>query len=82
MASIDDDSPPDLIRKKVVVLRERVFPKNKETNAVFMPPLGKLRKIKRDPGLCKEISFTKSMTSEDIKEVLKNAFPILADTER
>ena len=82
MASIDDDSPPDLMKKKVVVLREGVVPKNKETNAVFMPRLGKLREIKQDPGLCKEISFTKSMTSEDIKEVLKKSFPFLANTER
>ena len=82
MASIDDDSPPDLIKKKVVVLREGVIPQNKETNAVLVPSQGKLQEIKRDPKLCKEISFTKSMTSEEIKEVLKNAFPILADTER
>ena len=82
MASIDDDSPPDLIKKKVVVLREGVVPQNKETNTVFMPSPGKLQEIKQDPRLCKEISFTKSMTSEDIKEVLKNAFPILAKTER
>ena len=82
MASIYDNSPPDLIKKKVVVLREEAVPNNEETDVVFMPSSGRLREIQRDPKLSKEISFTKSMTSEDIKEVLNNAFPILANTKR
>lgn len=96
MASIDDDSPPDrkrkkptrkgphdIIKKMAVVLRERVVFKNKKTNEVFMPTTITMSKeINPDPGLRQEISFTKSMTSEDIKEVLKNAFPILANTDR
>ena len=66
-----------------VVLREGVVFKNKETNEVFMPTTITMSKeIYPDPGLRQEISFTKSMTSEDIKEVLKSAFPILANTER
>ena len=38
--------------------------------------------INPDPGLRQEISFTRSYTPEDMKEVAKNAFPILANTER
>ena len=96
MASIDDDSPPDrkrkkptrkgphdIIKKMAVVLREGVVFKNKKTNEVFMPTTITMSKeINPDPRLRQEISFTKSMTSEDIKEVLKNAFPILANTDR
>ena len=96
MASIDDDSPPDrkrkkptrkgphdIIKKMAVVLREGVVFKNKKTNEVFMPTTITMSKeINPDPGLRQEISFTKSMTSEDIKEVLKNAFPILDNTDR
>ena len=96
MASMDDDSPPDrkrkkpsrkgphdIIKKMAVVLREEVVFKKKETNEVFMPTtITMSNEIKPDPGLRQEISFTKSMTPEDIKEVLKSAFPILANTER
>ena len=82
MASIDYDSLLYPIKIKVVVLREEDVPQNKETNEVFKPCLGKLQEIERDPWLSREISFTKSMTSEDIKKVLKKAFPILANTER
>ena len=96
MASMDDDSPSDrkrkkptrkgphdIIKKMAVVLREGVVFKNKKTNEVFMPTTITMSKeINPDPGLRQEISFTKSMTSEDIKEVLKNAFPILANTDR
>ena len=67
---------------KVVVLREEDVPQNKETNEVFKPCSGKLQEIERDPWLSRKISFTKSMTSEDIKKVLKKAFPILTNTER
>ena len=96
MASIDDDSPPDrkrkkplrkgpreIIKKMAVVLREGAVFKNKETNEVFMPTtITMSNEINRNSGLRQEISFTKSMTPEDIKEVLKKAFPILANTER
>ena len=97
MASIDDDdSPPDrkrkkptrkgphdVIKKMAVVLREGVVFKKKETNEVFMPTTITMSNyINPDPGLRQEISFTKSMTPKDIKELLKNAFPILANTER
>ena len=96
MASMDDDSSPDrkrkkpsrkgpddIIKKMAVVLREGVVFKNKETNEVFMPTtITMSNKINPDPRLRQEISFTKSMTPEDIKGVLKKAFPILANTER
>ena len=96
MASIEDDSPPDrkrkkplrkspheIIKKMAVVLREGVVFKNKETNEVFMPTtITMSNEINRNSGLRQEISFTKSMTPEDIKGVLKKAFPILANTER
>ena len=82
MASINHNSTPDLIKKKVVVLREKDVPNNEEAVVLFMPSSRELREIKQDPKLSKEIPFTKSMTSEDIKEVLNNAFPILANTER
>ena len=82
MDSIYNDSPPYWKKIKVVVLREEDVPQIKETNEVFKPSSGKLQEIERDPWLSREISFTKSMTSEDIKEVLKNAFPILTNTER
>ena len=96
MASIDDDSPPDrkrkkptrkgphdIIKKMAVVLKERVVFKNKETNEVFMPTtITMSNDINPDPGLRQEISFTKSMTPEDIKEKIKTAFPILANTNR
>ena len=96
MASMDDDSPPDRKRKKptrkgphdtitkmAVVLTEEVVHKNKETNEVFMPiTIIMSNVINSDPGLRQEILFTKSMTSGDIKEVIKNAFPILANAER
>ena len=81
MASIDDNSPHDLIKKRVVVVTG-FFPYNKEARRVFMPSSRELREIKRNPKLSQEISSTKSMTSEDVKKVLKNAFPILANTER
>ena len=82
MASIDYDSLLYPIKIKVVVLREEDVPQNKETNEVFKPCSVKLQEIERDPWLSRKISFTKSMTSEDIKKVLKNAFPILTNTER
>ena len=75
--------PHDIIKKMAVVLREGVVFKNKETNEVFRPTtITMSNEIYPDPGLRQEISFTKSMTPEDIKEVLKNAFPILANTDR
>ena len=90
MASKDDYSSPDrkgkkptrkgphdIIKKTAVVLREGVVCKNKETNEVFVPAT-----IKPDQGLRQEISFTKSMTPEEIEKVLKNAFPFLANTKR
>ena len=82
MASIDYDSLLYPIKIKVVVLREEDVPRNKETNEVFMPSSGKLQEIERDPWLCREIFYIKSMSSKDIKEELKNAFPFLANTER
>ena len=81
MASIDDNSPHDLIKKRVVVV-PGFLPYNEEAGRVFMLSSRELREIKRNPKLSQEISFTKSMTSEDVKKVLKNAFPILANTER
>ena len=80
MASME--SPLRPIKIKVVVLREEDVPQNKETNEVFMPSSGKLQEIERDPWLCREIFYIKSMSSKDIKEELKNAFPFLANTER
>ena len=75
--------PHDIIKKMAVVLREGVVFKNKKTNEVFMPTTITMSyEIKPDPGLCQEILFTKSMTPEEIKEVLKNVFPILANTDR
>ena len=96
MASIDDDSPPDRKRKKptskgphdtitkiAMVLREGFVFKNKETNEVFMPTTIIMSNyINPDPGLRQEISFTKSITPEDTKEIIKNAFPILVNTDR
>ena len=82
MASIVYDLLPYSIKIKVVVLREEDVPQNKETNEVFMPSSGKLQEIERDPWLCREIFYIKSMSSKDIKEELKNAFPFLANTER
>ena len=96
MASIHGDSSPDRKRKKctrkgphditkkmAVVLREWIVFKNKETNEVFMPTtITMSNEVNPDPGLRQEISITKSMTPEDIKEVLKRTFPILANTER
>lgn len=96
MASIDDDSSPDrkrkkctrkgphdIIKKTAVVLREGVVFKNKETGEVFMPTtITMSNEINPDPGLRQEISFTRSYTPEDMKEVAKNAFPILANSER
>ena len=93
---MDDDTPPDrkrkkltrkgphdIIKKMAVVLREGVVFKNKETNEVFMPTaITMSNEIKPDPGLRQEILFNKSMTPEEIKEVLKNVFPILANTDR
>ena len=81
MASIDDNSSHDLIKKRVVVVTG-FLSYDKEGREVFMPSSRKLREIKRNPKLSQEISFTKSMTSEDVKKVLKNTFPILANTER
>ena len=82
MASIDYDSLLYPIKIKVVALREEDVPQNKETNEVFMPSSGKLQEIERDPWLCREIIYIKGMSSKDIKEELKNAFPFLANTER
>ena len=96
MASTDDDTlpdrkrkkptrkgPHDIIKKMAVVLREGVVFKNKETNEVFVPTtITMSNEINPDPGLRQEILFTKSMTPEEIKEVLKNVFPILANTDR
>ena len=92
---MDDDSPSDRKRKKptrkgphdrikkmAVVLREGVVFKKKETNEVFMPTITMSNEIYPDPRLRQEILFTRSMTPEDIKEVIKNAFPILANAER
>ena len=81
MASIDDNSSHDLIKKRVVVVTG-FLSYDKEGHVVFMPSSRKLREIKRNPKLSQEISFTKSMTSKDVKKVLKNTFPILANTER
>ena len=72
--------PHDIIKKMAVVLREGVVFKNKKTNEVFMPIT--IIMSNQDPGLRQEILFTKSMTPEEIKEVLKNVFPILANTDR
>ena len=86
MASMDDDSPPDRKGKKgirkglheklikeVVVLREGVD---------FDDKMFKSPPIHEGPRLRGDISFTESMKPEDIEEVLKNAFPILAGTKR
>ena len=81
MASIDDNSSHDLINKRVVVVTG-FLPYHKEGRRVFMPSSRKLRQIKQNPKLSQVISFTKSMTSEDVKKVLQNTFPILANTER
>ena len=82
MASINYDSPRHLIERRVVVLREEDVLQNKETNELLLLSLRKSQVIRRGPCLRKYISFTESMTSKDIEEVLKNAFPILADTKR
>ena len=96
MASMDDDSPSDrkrkkptrkgphdIIKKMAVVLTEGVVGKNKKTNEVFMPiTIVMSNAINSDPRLRQEIVFTKSMTPEDIKEVIKKALPILANAER
>lgn len=47
-----------------------------------MPTTITLAKINKDKMRRKEISFTLSKTEEDMKEILKETFPILAGTER
>ena len=75
--------PHDRITKKAVVLREGVVFKKKDTNEVFMPTtITMSNEIYPDSRLRQEISFTKSMTPEDIKVVIKKTFPILAKAER
>ncbi|XP_022810179.1 uncharacterized protein LOC111347182, partial [Stylophora pistillata] len=76
MASLQDES--DMIKKTAVVLEEEFVLRGKETDEVFLPTLH----IDPGPELRREIFFTKKMTPDDIKEMLKKTFPILADTER
>lgn len=86
MASIHDESPPDkkrkkpirkfkgpndVIKKTAVVLREGVVFKREGTDEVFMPTtITMSNDINRNPELRKQISFTKSMKPDDVKDLL------------
>ena len=86
MASIRDESPPDKKRKKpirkfkgpndaikktAVVLREGDVFKREETDEVFMPTtITMSNDINRNPERRKQISFTKSMKPDDVKDLL------------
>lgn len=66
-----------------MVLRERDVFKREETDEVFMPTtITMSNDINRNPELRKQISFTKTMKSDDVEDLLKKTFPVLANTER
>ena len=72
----------DPIKKKAVVITGEDVNREPGSNEVPMPTTITLEKIKKDKTRRKEISFTLSKTEEDMKEILKETFPILAGTER
>lgn len=91
MDTNQDEHPPKKRKRKaadvpikkcaVVITGEDVIQKP-GSNEVPMPTTITLAKINKDKRRRKEISFTLSKTEEDMKEILKETFPILAGTER
>lgn len=91
MDTNQDEHPPkkrkrkaadDPIKKRALVITGEDVIRKPGSNEVPMPTTITLEKIKKDKTRRKEISFTLSKTEEDMKEILKETFPILAGTER
>lgn len=91
MDTNQDEHPPkkrkrksadDPIKKWAVVITGEDVNRKPGSNEVPMPTTITLAKINKDKMRRKEICFTLSKTEEDMKEILKETFPILAGTER